>query len=93
MTEADPTPPTPPATTQEQHPARSSIRTAFQVLVALATLIPAVVLEADIPVEGWVAQVVGVAVGVARVMAMPKVNDFLRRFFPMLAPDDAAPRG
>jgi hypothetical protein len=87
------TPPAAATTTQEKHPARSSFRTAFQVIVALATLIPAVVLEADIPVEGWVAQVVGVAVGVARVMAMPKVNDFLRRFAPMLAPDDAAPRG
>lgn len=86
----EPTTPAPP-TTQEKHPARSAIRTGFQALVALATIIPYFVTEANIPVEGWVAQVVGVAVAVSRVMAMPRVNDFLRRFFPVLAPDDAPP--
>lgn len=78
-------------TTQEQHPLRSSIRTAFQVGVALASLIPYVVTEADIPAAGWVGQVVGVSMGITRVMALPRVNDFLRRHVPLLAPDDAAP--
>lgn len=79
------------ATTQEKHPGRSSLRTAFQVLVALATVIPYFVTEANIPVEGWVAQVVAVAMAISRVMAMPKVNELLRRFAPLLAPDDAPP--
>lgn len=76
-----------PQSTQERHPWRSSIRTGFQVAVALATLIPYVVTEADIPAEGAVGQVVGVAVVVARVMALPGVNAFLKRYAPGLAPD------
>lgn len=76
--------PTPP--TQVQHPWRSTVRTAVQVVVALATLIPYVVAEARIPVEGMVAQVVGVSAGLARVMALPGVSAFLERFAPWLAP-------
>lgn len=72
--------------TQVQYPWRSTIRTAVQVALALATLIPYVVTETHIPAEGWVAQVVAVSAGLARVMALPGVAAFLERFAPWLAP-------
>lgn len=71
--------------TQVRHPWRAAIRTGFQVAVALATLIPYVVAQAQIPAVGAVGQVVAVAAGVARVMALPGVSMFLERFFPWLA--------
>lgn len=72
--------------TQVQHPWRAAVRTGVQVAVALATLIPYVVTETHIPAEGWVAQVVAVSAGVARVMALPGIVGFLERFAPWLAP-------
>lgn len=72
--------------TQVKHPWRSTVRTGFQVLVALASLLPYVVAQVDVPVEGLLAQVLAVAAGVTRVMAMPQVSTFLERFFPWLAP-------
>lgn len=82
---SEPTPP-PSMLTQVQHPWRSTVRTVFQVGVALATLLPYVVTEAHISVTGGVAQVVGVAAAVTRVMALPGVVEFLQRFAPWLAP-------
>jgi hypothetical protein len=78
--------------TQVRRPWRSTARTVFQALVALATLIPFVVAgiydgSADYPAV--VTQVLGVAAGVSRVMALPQVEKFLRTFFPWLA---AAPK-
>lgn len=72
--------------TQVRHPWRSTVRTGFQVVVALASLLPYVVAEIDVPVEGLLAQVLAVAVGITRVMAMPQVSTFLERFLPGLAP-------
>ncbi len=72
--------------TQVRHPWRATIRTGFQVLVALATLIPYVFVEADLPVAGLAGQVVAVSATVTRVMALPGVVTFLERFFPWLAP-------
>lgn len=80
MTEPTPTP------TQVQYPWRAAVRTGVQVAVALATLIPYVVTNADVPATGWVAQVVAVSAGLARVMALPGVTAFLERFAPWLAP-------
>lgn len=82
---------TEPRSTQEQHPVRASIRTGFQVAVGLISLAPYIVAEVDVPVAGWGGQVVAVAVGVARVMALPPVAELIRRRLPWLAPDDAPP--
>lgn len=85
----------PQAPTQVQHPWRSTVRTGFQVAVAAATLIPYVVTNADIPTTGWVAQLVAVSAGLARIMALPGVVAFLERFAPWLAPTggtEAPPR-
>jgi hypothetical protein len=78
--------------TQVRRPWRSTIRTVFQGLVALATLLPFVVSgvyssEADYPAV--VVQVLAVSGAITRVMALPQVEVFLRRFAPFLA---AAPK-
>lgn len=78
--------------TQIRRPWRSTFRTAFQALVALATLVPFVVAgiydgSADYPAV--VGQVLAVAAAVSRVMALPQVERFLRTFLPWLA---AAPK-
>jgi hypothetical protein len=72
--------------TQVRHPWRSTIRTTFQLVVALASLLPWVLAGVDVPVGGALAQVVAVAATITRVMAMPEVSTFLERFVPWLAP-------
>ena len=72
--------------TQVRHPWRSTFRTTFQLTVALASLLPYVVAQVDIPVGGALAQVLAVAATITRVMAMPEVSTFLERFVPWLAP-------
>lgn len=78
------------APTQVARPWRSSIRTAVQLALALATLVPFVVTgiygSADAaPVA--VAQVLGAATTFARIMALPAVETFLATWLPWLAAD------
>lgn len=78
------------AATQTVRPWRTVVRTVFQMVVALATLVPLVVTGvysdgAEVPAA--VAQVVVVAGAVTRVMSLPVVEDFLSKFFPWLAAD------
>jgi hypothetical protein len=73
--------------TQVRHPWRTTIRTAFQIVVGIATLLPLVLAGVDIPTGGKLAQVLAVAAGLTRVMAMPEVSTFLERFVPWLAPE------
>lgn len=80
--------------TQLRRPWRSAVRTWFQAAVGAATLIPLVVGEVytdagDAPAA--VAQAVVVCGAVSRVMAMPAVEVFLRRFAPFLAAAPAPP--
>lgn len=76
--------------TQVRRPWRTTLRTAFQFIVALAALLPVLVetmgLDAALPVVG---AVLAVAAGVTRIMALPQVEDLLQRFLPWLA---ASPR-
>ena len=78
-----------PSPTQTQHPWRATVRTVFAVVVALATLLPYVLADVNVPAEGWVAQVLAVAAGVTRVLALPAVNALLTEYVPWLA---ATPR-
>lgn len=77
--------------TQMRYPWRSTVRTIFQALVALAALAPlvaAAVEEAtgyDLDGVPFVVVVLAFAAAVARVMALPAVEMFLRRFVPFLA--------
>jgi hypothetical protein len=75
-----------PVPTQTRHPWRAAIRTAFQVTLALASLLPAILAGVDVPVGGMFTQVIAVAAGITRVMAMPEVSTFLERFAPWLLP-------
>lgn len=73
--------------TQVRRPWRSTIRTAFQALVAFCVLFPLLVQEAHLDPENfpWVAVPLAVAAAVARIMALPQVEAFLDRFIPFLA--------
>lgn len=77
------------ATTQERHSTRAMLRTAFQMLVALAVLWPILIATLDLPQWAWVGGATAVAAGITRLMAVPEVEQFLRRFFPFLS---AAPK-
>lgn len=69
---------------QTIYPWRATLRTVVQVALALATLIPIIVVTGGIPVEGAVVTVLAVCATITRVMAMPVVNELLRRFVPWL---------
>lgn len=78
--------------TQVRRPWRSTVRSVFQFALALASLLPfiaaGVYTDADqAPVI--VGQVLAVAATITRVMALPQVEEFLRRFLPFLS---AVPR-
>jgi hypothetical protein len=79
--------------TQTRHPWRTTARTVFQFIVALATLLPFIVTDvyssAD-AVPAAVGQVLAVAAGVTRLMANPAVEDFLAKYFPWLAAEKSA---
>jgi hypothetical protein len=77
--------------TQVRRPWRTVARSAFQFIVALAVLFPIVVDRTGLQVEDWpwLAVPLGVAAFITRVMAVPQVETFLRRFLPFLA---AAPK-
>lgn len=75
-----------PTPTQEQYPRRAAIRTAVQVGLAVLLAIPVAVSDLGIPLEGLLAQVVAVAVAVARLMAVPAVARLIRDHAPWLAP-------
>lgn len=77
--------------TQVRRPWRSTARTAFQALVALAVLFPILVQETGLSPEDvpWLAIPLAVAAALARIMANPQVEVFLRTFAPFLS---AAPK-
>lgn len=77
--------------TQVRRPWRATVRTVFQFVLALALILPFIA-EAtglDPEVYPWLGALLAVAAGITRVMALPQVEAFLRRFLPFLA---AAPR-
>lgn len=77
--------------TQVRRPWRATARTAFQALVALCVLFPILVDQTGLKVEDfpWLAIPLAVAAGVAKIMALPQVEVFLRTFVPFLS---AAPK-
>jgi hypothetical protein len=80
-----------PVPTQVRRPWRATARTVFAGVIAFAALLPFIVeaTKLDPEVYPWVAGVLAIAGGVTRVMALPQVEVFLRRFVPFLA---AAPK-
>ncbi|MFG1660718.1 hypothetical protein ACGFIY_29690 [Micromonospora chersina] len=79
-----------PTTTQTRHPWRATARTIFAAVVALLSLLPAIAAVAGIDAVPLIAQALTVAAAVTRVLAIPGVDDFLRRYLPFLA---SAPTG
>jgi threonine/homoserine efflux transporter RhtA len=60
-------------------------RTVFQLVVALAAALPALVGYLHLPTTAGLAAALGIAMVITRVMAMPEVNEALRRWVPWLA--------
>ncbi len=75
--------------TQTQHPARAVIRTAVQLVVGLAALLPfaldAVSNGDPASLGGGAVIALSVSAAITRVMALPQVEAFLARFAPWLA--------
>lgn len=70
---------------QTVYPWRATVRTVFQVLVSLATLIPFVVATGGLPADGVVvAWLLTACAVVTKVMAHPATNELLSRFAPWL---------
>lgn len=71
--------------TQVEHSWKATIRTAFQVILALAVIAPLVVPAVGLSTTvGVGAIVVAASAAIAKVMAIPGVNDFVDRFVPWL---------
>lgn len=81
--------------TQVRRPWRSTLRTVFQALVgfaALAPLLAAAIEDAtgyDLQGVPFVVVALAICAAVTRIMAVPQVEAFLRRFLPFLS---AAPK-
>ncbi|MFJ2470518.1 hypothetical protein [Glutamicibacter sp. NPDC087583] len=77
------------STTQTAHPWRATARTIFAALVALATMagpIYTAIAEASPEAAtGAAAVALGIAGAITRTLALPKVEQFLRRHTPWLA--------
>lgn len=84
-----------PVPTQVRRPWRSTARTLFQALVAMAVLFPILVDQTGLNPDDapWLAIPLAVAAAVTRIMALPQVENFLARFLPFLAaaPQSPAP--
>lgn len=78
-----------PETTQVRAPWRAAVRTLFQGLVSFAALAPvaAAAWSNDHPEDlpAWIAGGLAISAGVTRVMALPGVEAFLRKYLPLLA--------
>lgn len=71
--------------TQVRHPWRATVRTVFSGVVAFAALVPLVVGAAGLSTTlPYVGAALAVAAAVTRIMAIPAVNEFLERYFPVL---------
>lgn len=85
-----PTNPTPRQVTQARHPWRAVIRTVFAAGVSLAAIWGLIIQAAGVNSAGpIVAATLAVAGAITRILAIPGVEAWLRRFFPWLA---AAPK-
>lgn len=76
------------ATTQEQRPWRTTVRTVFQGVVGLAASWALIVQALGLdPSWQWVTVSLTITAAITRVMALPAVEGLLARFVPWLAAD------
>lgn len=81
----------PETVTQSQYPWRATLRTVIAFLIAILPYIATYLSDATPEAQtGAVAAAVPIVAGVTRFLALPGVDDVLRRYLPILA---AAPRG
>lgn len=81
---------TQPAPTQSRHPWRATLRTIFAAGIGLASLAPTIMAVGGLEhlsATPAVGQVLAVCATVTRILAIPGVNDLLRRVAPFLAAD------
>jgi len=71
--------------TQTRHPWRATVRTIAAALVALLVIAPQIILEAGLHETAYGAQALAVIGAVTRVLALPSVDGWLRRWAPWLA--------
>lgn len=71
--------------TQTRHPWRATARTVLAALVALLVIAPQIIMEAGLHETAYGAQALAVMGAVTRVLAMPAVEAWLRRYLPWLA--------
>lgn len=71
--------------TQVRHPWRATARTVAAATVTALPLVPVVVHELGLESVPWIVSAVAVVGGVTRVLAMPAVDGWLRRYVPWLA--------
>lgn len=79
--------------TQVNHGWRATTRTAFAVLIGLASVLPVVLATTGLDTTVYGAQVLAVAAAVTRVLALPAVNQFITVWLPWLAAAPSAPTG
>ncbi|BCJ61612.1 hypothetical protein [Micromonospora endophytica] len=72
-------------TTQTRHPWRATLRTIFAAVIGLLSLLPTIALAAGVDDVPLIAQALGVAAAVTRILAIPGVDAWLRQHLPWLA--------
>lgn len=83
------TDPVPTPATQTKHPWRATVRTVLAAIVAFLPFLPEVVHQFGADSLPWVAGIVAAAGAVTRVLAMPGVDGWLRKYLPFLAAQPA----
>lgn len=79
-----------PAPTQTRHPWRATLRTVVAAVVGLLGLLPVLATVPGVEsVPGW-SRVIAVAAVVTRILAVPGVDEWLRKFVPVLASEPKA---
>lgn len=73
------------APTQTTYPWRSTVRTAVQAAVGLLLLLPVLDAAGYLGSVPWLLPVVPLAAGLARVLAVPQVETWLKTWFPWLS--------
>ncbi|WP_036391702.1 hypothetical protein [Micromonospora chokoriensis] len=71
--------------TQTRYPWRATVRTLFAAGVGALSLLPVAAATAGVDTVPAVAQAVGVAGAITRVLALPGVDAWLRTYVPWLA--------
>ena len=71
--------------TQSRYPWRATVRTILAAAVALLSLLPTIAAVGHLEAAPGVGQVLAVAALVTRVLAIPGVDEWLRRWLPWLA--------